>query len=930
MSFHKNRRGLRASAGLRRGARVESLEGRALFAAGGLDTTWGDEGYVTTGFGTGSSDVPFAVAVDTQGDDKGDIITVGRTTGAAGPQFAVSRHSATGVLKTQFPAPNFGTGADTAYAVAIDSANRVVVAGKAGNSLGVARYSAGGTLEAGFDPVSGTGFGIGGKALVTNVGGLVTSVEDISLAIDNNNRPVIGLTAYYDDGTADLAVVRLTTGGTLDTNFVNSDEVLATPGVVKTNPGGVDRSGGVAIDASGNIVQAGIADFDFDFNGKLVATRIMSAGGERDTAAFSGGTASPTSPAMHLVNSVVLDEDGALVVAGAFSAVNPEETALLKYLALARLSADGTSAPEFVPTTVDSIFPTWSLSVQRDGKFVVAGHGESGAPIPESDSEVLLPENEPDAPIPGNEFAPINYLLARFDYNLALDPSFGDGGVAASAVEGLSATAVVVDSTDRILVAGFDASGATGNDFILARHEAGALNLPGAGFADANTSDTPYVIDEGGDLTLHGSGSLSTGTGGVELVQSQRRVRATAGGGAGGDNVGVVLLWDFNGDGTTDATGPNPTLHAERFDLDGPGTTSVTLRVEDENNPDNFATATVPVTINNVAPALTVSGDTRAVRGQERTLNLAADDRSAADRAAGITFSVDWGDGTVDEIFEQGEITAALTHAYDEAGPYGITVTATDKDGGVATAFTSMQVDVANVDAGVLAVGGGIGGDKIRVYGESGAVTVSVSDVAGGGQEFVQTYAADVDRVVIFGQAGDDSLSGEFAPVPVYIFGGDGNDKLTGGRHNDVLVGGGGDDKLMGLAGRDVLIGGLGADKILGDADDDILVGGYTAHDASLTALGLIAAEWGSAGSYLERVGNLSDAAPSTGVNASVRLAADVTTWDDLVTDVLSGDAGTDWFFANFDSLGTARDKVEDATSPEFADDVDFQTMATT
>ena len=51
-------------------------------------------------------------------------------------------------------------------------------------------------------------------------------------------------------------------------------------------------------------------------------------------------------------------------------------------------------------------------------------------------------------------------------------------------------------------------------------------------------------------------------------------------------------------------------------------------------------------------------------------------------------------------------------------------------------------------------------------------------------------------------------------------------------------------------------------------------------------------------------------------------LAADVTVLDDLLIDILTGDAGRDWFFVNADGL--LRDRITDLNASEFADDLDF------
>ena len=59
------------------------------------------------------------------------------------------------------------------------------------------------------------------------------------------------------------------------------------------------------------------------------------------------------------------------------------------------------------------------------------------------------------------------------------------------------------------------------------------------------------------------------------------------------------------------------------------------------------------------------------------------------------------------------------------------------------------------------------------------------------------------------------------------VFGGTGNDYLTGSSAANVMDGGAGDDTIMGLGGNDILVGNYGSDSINGGAGSDILIGGY-------------------------------------------------------------------------------------------------------
>jgi RTX calcium-binding nonapeptide repeat (4 copies) len=50
-----------------------------------------------------------------------------------------------------------------------------------------------------------------------------------------------------------------------------------------------------------------------------------------------------------------------------------------------------------------------------------------------------------------------------------------------------------------------------------------------------------------------------------------------------------------------------------------------------------------------------------------------------------------------------------------------------------------------------------------------------------------------------------------------------GDDRLTGGGRDDVMIGKPGDDRLRGLGGNDTLVGGIGRDLLVGGRDDDTI-----------------------------------------------------------------------------------------------------------
>src|SRR4051795_12041083 len=87
---------------------------------------------------------------------------------------------------------------------------------------------------------------------------------------------------------------------------------------------------------------------------------------------------------------------------------------------------------------------------------------------------------------------------------------------------------------------------------------------------------------------------------------------------------------------------------------------------------------------------------------------------------------------------------------------------------------------------------------------------------------------ANTTRVQVFGLGGNDVITiSEInsALPPANLFGGAGNDVLTGGSGNDQLFGQGGNDTLLGKGGSDLLFGGADNDTLTGGDGDDQVFG---------------------------------------------------------------------------------------------------------
>ena len=158
-----------------------------------------------------------------------------------------------------------------------------------------------------------------------------------------------------------------------------------------------------------------------------------------------------------------------------------------------------------------------------------------------------------------------------------------------------------------------------------------------------------------------------------------------------------------------------------------------------------------------------------------------------------------------------------------------------------------------------------------------------------GGNDKITVHTKITKPADLYGGFGNDVLTGGSGDDR--LFGEANDDKLIGGKGNNLLVGGSGNDKLTRGIGRDVLIGGAGADKLSGGLGEDLLIGGSTSFDADLTGLTNLFNDWNSAATYAERIDTIT---PGGVLNGATQLSA--FTVQDTEKDMLTGAGGLDWF----------------------------------
>jgi uncharacterized delta-60 repeat protein len=211
---------------------------------GTLDTTFSDDGKVTTNFTRGDDWVwDIALQVD------GKIVASGVAGASASNKLvAVARYNTDGSRDATFSddgkvTRNPTTGWEDAAGVGIQPDGKIVIAGAGGGNGGrllVMRFNADGGSDSTF---SGDGMAR------TNFTSRDDFAWDVSLQVDG--KIVAAGTAGLGSGTADFAVVRYGTTGTLDSSFGAGGKV------VTSLTAGTDVATAVTIQLDGNIVVGG-------------------------------------------------------------------------------------------------------------------------------------------------------------------------------------------------------------------------------------------------------------------------------------------------------------------------------------------------------------------------------------------------------------------------------------------------------------------------------------------------------------------------------------------------------------------------------------------------------------------------------------------------------------------------------------------------
>jgi Ca2+-binding RTX toxin-like protein len=160
-----------------------------------------------------------------------------------------------------------------------------------------------------------------------------------------------------------------------------------------------------------------------------------------------------------------------------------------------------------------------------------------------------------------------------------------------------------------------------------------------------------------------------------------------------------------------------------------------------------------------------------------------------------------------------------------------VKVTVFDQSGQKSEQVLHLDVNVPTISAvfaeGILTISGD-NDDNTLIAGRDAAGNILVN---GGLLPIIGDVCtvSNTTLIRILGLKGDDVLTVDDSngPMPpANLFGGEGDDTLTGSNNDDLLDGGAGNDTLIGRGGKDRLVGGPGNDTLIGGQGEDVMIGG--------------------------------------------------------------------------------------------------------
>ncbi len=334
-------------------------------------------------------------------------------------------------------------------------------AGERRGTFALVRYDETGQLDPGFGSDGTVTTRIGERALVS------------ALVLQPDGKLVAaGCGGTYANRKFGLA--RYDTSGSLDRGFGNG-------GIVTTAMGGFAGAQALLLQPDGKLVAAGYGSTDRYLRGTTFALARHDKAGRLDRSFGKGGVVATTIGSDAGVAALVLQPNGKLVATGSASEA-------LGFLALARYDKAGRLDRSFgnggtVTTWVGGEAGAEALVLEPDGKLVVAGYAST------------------------DNWRSIKLALVRYDKNGRPDRSFGNGGTVITAIGKVaSATALVLQSDEKLVAAGYGGTRTSGKFALVRYNKNGRLDRS---FGNGGTVITAIGNDAGAfALVLQPDGKL--------------------------------------------------------------------------------------------------------------------------------------------------------------------------------------------------------------------------------------------------------------------------------------------------------------------------------------------------------------------------------------------------------------------------------------
>ncbi len=308
-----------------------------------------------------------------------------------------------------------GPRADVASAMAVQPDGKVLVAGFCRDiGLCAARYSSDGTLDA--------SFGGNGKLPQVFVPNAANVAPSLALLLDGK---FLLAGTCVDLGDNDFCLFRFNVDGSIDSTFASGGSTITPIGSAD------DRARVMLIQPDGKIVVAGTCNNGVDSD--FCAARYLP-NGALDTSFGSGGKViTAFSNRDDVVNAVVLQPDGKLLLAGYCNNGTTEDVCALRYEINGTLDASFGSIGKLITVVGSGYSGAGAVALQPDGKLLVAAQCVTGVAV-----------------------SKIDFCTLRHNANGTLDTSFGSGGILVTSI-GIGndyVTAMTLQSDGKYILAG--------------------------------------------------------------------------------------------------------------------------------------------------------------------------------------------------------------------------------------------------------------------------------------------------------------------------------------------------------------------------------------------------------------------------------------------------------------------------------------------